>query len=66
MFNIISHMENLSHHEISLYSFFCLFFFLFFKTGFLCVVLVVLELNYVNQISLEPRDLPAFVSQVLG
>jgi hypothetical protein len=38
---------------------------LFFETGFLCVVLAVLEPT-LDQAGLELRNLPASVSQVLG
>jgi hypothetical protein len=40
--------------------------FCFFKTGFLCVALAVLELTFVDQAGLELRNLPASASQVLG
>jgi hypothetical protein len=43
----------------------CLFVFGFFKIGFLCVALAVLELT-VDQAGLELRNLPASASQVLG
>ena len=48
--------------------FVCLFLFIgFFETGFLCVVLAVLELTHsVDQAGLELRNLPASDSQVLG
>jgi hypothetical protein len=39
------------------------FFIFFFETGFLCVVLAVLELT-LDQTDLELRDLPASASQV--
>jgi hypothetical protein len=41
-------------------------FFCFFKTGFLCVALAVLELNFVDQAGLELRNPPASASRVLG
>ena len=37
----------------------------FFETRFLCVALAVLKLT-LHQAGLEPRDLPTFVSLVLG
>ena len=40
--------------------------FIYFKTGFLCVALAVLELTFVDQAGLELRNPPASVSQVLG
>jgi hypothetical protein len=42
--------------------------FCFFETGFLCVALAVLELNFVDQAGLKLRNLPASASasQVLG
>jgi hypothetical protein len=45
--------------------FFFFFFFWFFETGFLCVVLAVLEL-ILDQAGLELRNPPASASQVLG
>jgi hypothetical protein len=44
--------------------FVCLFVFWFFKTGFLCIALAVLELTH--QAGLEVRNPPASPSQVLG
>jgi hypothetical protein len=38
----------------------------FFKTGFLCVALAVLELKSVDQASLKLRNSPASASRVLG
>jgi hypothetical protein len=46
--------------------FVCLFVLFFFKTGFLCVALAVLELTFVDQAGLELRNPPASASQVLG
>jgi hypothetical protein len=46
--------------------FVCLFVCLFFKTGFLCAALAVLELTLFDQAGLELRDRPASASQVLG
>jgi hypothetical protein len=43
-----------------------LFFGFFFKTGFLCIALAVLELTFVDQAGLELRNLPASASRVLG
>ena len=40
--------------------------FWFFETGFLCIVLAVLELTLVDQAGLKLRNLPASASQVLG
>jgi hypothetical protein len=36
------------------------------ETGFLCIVLAVLELTFVDQAGLELRNPPASASQVLG
>lgn len=38
----------------------------FLETGFLCVVLDVLELTLKDQTDLKLRDLPASISRVLG
>ena len=46
--------------------FFWVLFFWFFKTGFLCVALAVLELTSIDQAGLELRNPPASASQVLG
>jgi hypothetical protein len=46
--------------------FFFFFFFGFLETGFLCIALAVLELNFVDQSGLELRNLPASASRVLG
>jgi hypothetical protein len=50
-----------------LFGFFCVFclFVCFFETGFLCVVLAVLELTLVRD-GLKLRNSPASASQVLG
>jgi hypothetical protein len=40
-------------------------FFFFSETGFLCIVLAVLELNFVDQAGLELRNPPVSASQVL-
>jgi hypothetical protein len=45
---------------------FFFFFFWFFETGFLCIALAVLELNFVGQVGLKLRNLPASASRVLG
>jgi hypothetical protein len=42
---------------------FVFWFLWFFETGFLCVALAVLELNFVDQAGLELRNLPASASQ---
>ena len=42
------------------------FVFCFFETGFLCIALAVLELNFVDQAGLQLRNPPAFASRVLG
>jgi hypothetical protein len=36
------------------------------ETGFLCIILAVLELTFVDQAGLELRNPPASASQVLG
>jgi hypothetical protein len=48
-----------------LFVLFCFVLFCFFKTGFLCIALAILELT-VDQAGLELRNLPASASQVLG
>ena len=50
---------------------FCLFVWLvfvfcFFETGFLCIALAVLELNFVDQAGLELRNPTASAARVLG
>ena len=44
----------------------CLFVCLFFRTGFLCIALAVLELAFVDQAGLKLRNPPASASRVLG
>jgi ATP/ADP translocase len=48
--------------EYFLFCFVLFCFVLFFETGFLCVALAVLELNFVDQAGLELRNLPASAS----
>jgi hypothetical protein len=55
------------HCSALLYFFFvCLFLFLFFETGFLCVALSCPGTHFVDQAGLKLRNPPASASQVLG
>jgi hypothetical protein len=49
----------LQFEKYTYFAFFCFVLFLFFKTGYFCIALAVLELIFVDQAGLELRNLPA-------